>query len=74
MKIHDWEINEAYRKWKSECKDIKELIAKIKEKWLEISSSKKDVYFFVGNQWRHPKQFMILGVFYPPKSEPTLFM
>ncbi len=73
LKIHDWEINAAYHKWKTQYKSTIELIAKIKEKWLTICDSKKDVYFFVGNQWRHPTQFMILGVFYPPKSERTLF-
>ena len=54
-------------------KNKKELIDRIKEKWLTISGPKKDVYFFVGNQWRRPNLFMILGVFYPPKSESTLF-
>jgi len=50
------------------------LLDKIKEKWLDtLCSPKKDVYFFVGNVWLRPKQFMILGVFYPPKSHPTLF-
>lgn len=72
LKIHDWEINQAYRKWKKRYP--KELIDMIKKKWLEIAGSKKDVYFFVGNQWRHPNQFMILGVFYPPQSEPRLFI
>ena len=65
--IHDWEITEAYRSWRFRYLKESILLDKIKEKWLDICSSKKDVYFFVGNIWRRPKQFMILGVFYPPK-------
>ncbi len=73
LKIHDWELNESYRRWRRKYKG-EELLEKIKQKWLnDICGSKKDVYFYVGNIWRHPKQFMVLGVFYPPKSAPILF-
>ncbi len=67
LSIHDWEITEAYRKWRSRYPDQTILIQKIQEKWMDICSSNKDIYFFVGNIWKRPKQFMILGVFYPPK-------
>ncbi len=73
LMIHDWELNESYRRWRQKYKG-EELLEKIKQKWLnDICGTKKDVYFYVGNVWRHPKQFMVLGVFYPPKSAPTLF-
>ena len=74
LKIHDWELNQAYRKWRHKYKNRNILLEKIKEKWLnDLCGLQKDVYFYVGNIWRRPKQFMILGVFYPPKITPTLF-
>ncbi|MDO8525843.1 MAG: hypothetical protein Q7S07_05085, partial [Candidatus Omnitrophota bacterium] len=65
--IIDWEIGQAYRDWRHTYKAEELLLSKIKERWLtRICSSKNDVYFFVGNQNRFRKNFMILGVFYPP--------
>ncbi len=34
---------------------------------LLMTSEKKDTYFYVGNMKRFPGNFMVLGVFYPPK-------
>ncbi len=66
--IIDWEIMELYRKCRDRYPLQDELIQKIEERWLTMMCSpKKDVYFFVGNIWRRPDIFMILGVFYPPK-------
>lgn len=68
LSIADWELGQAYRDWrhKYSAKDI--LLDKIKERWLtRICSPKNDVYFFVGNMKRFQEQFMVLGVFYPPK-------
>lgn len=67
LKIHDWEIVQSYRSWRYRYADQDILLEKIKEKWLDIAGPEKDVYFYVGNMWQHPKQFMVLGVFYPPK-------
>ncbi len=72
--IHDWELTEAYRNWRHNYENKEALLDKIKETWLDnICGPKKDIYFFVGNMWRQPKRFMVLGVFYPPKSPPVLF-
>ena len=74
LMIHDWELMEAYRRWRHKYTDEPLLPDKIREKWLDtLCASTKDTYFYVGNIWRHPKQFMVLGVFYPPKSQPSLF-
>jgi len=32
----------------------------------EMCSSRRDTYFFVGNQHQHPQSFLVLGVFWPP--------
>jgi hypothetical protein len=66
----DWEIGQAYRDWRSKYPTEKELLEKIKQRWLNIAdTSKKDVYFYVGNMKRFRKIFMVLGVLYPSKRK-----
>jgi hypothetical protein len=66
LSIIDWEIGQAYRFWRDQYSQD-ELIGKIKQKWLDISdTSKRDVYYYVGNMKRFRDTFMVLGVFYPP--------
>ncbi|MFH1613522.1 MAG: hypothetical protein ABIG61_00350 [Planctomycetota bacterium] len=73
LMIEDWEIVQSYRRWKARYPE-KELLSNIRKKWFsELCSPKRDTYFFVGNMHRFPKQFLILGVFYPPRSQPSLF-
>jgi len=67
LSIHDWEITQSYRAWRYKYPSQTVLLQKIEQKWMEICSPKKDVYFYVGNMWQRPKQFMVLGVFYPQK-------
>lgn len=70
LPIIDWEIGQSYRSWRRKYKDERVLLEKIKERWLgRMFSSKQDTYFFVGNWKRFRDNFMILGVFYPPKKE-----
>lgn len=74
LMIHDWELVEAYRRWRQKYEKESVLLSRIREKWLDdLCAPSRDTYFYVGNMWQRPKQFMVLGVFYPPKSEPTLF-
>jgi len=65
----DWEVFELYRNIKKKYGNAIDTIKeKIKQKYLdEILSEKKDFYFFAGNQFLHPKSFILLGVFWPPK-------
>ncbi|MCK4255368.1 hypothetical protein KAX35_00650 [candidate division WOR-3 bacterium] len=66
--IIDWEIGQAYRDWRMKYKSQDLLLEKIKERWLtRMCPDKNDVFFFVGNMKRFRDNFMILGVFYPPK-------
>ena len=67
LTIHDWEITQSYRAWRCRYQSESILVKKIEEKWMGICGPEKDVYFYVGNMWQHPKQFMVLGVFYPKK-------
>jgi len=46
--------------------------AKMRQKWVdELWGKAKDSYLFVGNQRVHPRSFLILGVFWPPKLKDT---
>lgn len=68
LPIIDWEIGQSYRSWRWKYRNEDILLEKIKERWLDSMFSKKnDTYFFVGNWQRFRDNFMILGVFYPPK-------
>jgi hypothetical protein len=74
LMIHDWELMETYRRWRHKYTPQALFFDKIREKWFDdLCGSTRDTYFYVGNMWRHPKQFMVLGVFYPPKAPPSLF-
>ena len=66
--IIDWEIGEAYRSWRKDYGSGPLLFEKIQQRWHdEMFRADKDTYLFVGNQHRF-KTFMVLGVFWPPKS------
>ena len=68
LPIADWEIGQAYRNWRYKYRPAEKLLQKIKQRWLNLMCAQKnDLYFYVGNMKRFHNQFMILGVFYPPK-------
>jgi hypothetical protein len=64
--IVDWEIVQLFRNVRGRA-GWKELIRK---KWLDqMCGSDKDTAFIVGNQHQHPDGFLVLGVWWPPKSK-----
>lgn len=64
----DWEPAESYRSWR-ERYEQPVLLEKIRQRFLEDMCGKtKDTIFFVGNIHQHPKSFLVLGVFWPPRS------
>jgi len=66
--IIDWEIVQSFRSWRKKYKPVEKLLEKIEYKWINtMCTLNKDTYFYVGNQKRFRDNFMILGVFYPPK-------
>lgn len=68
--IVDWEACELYRKLQESESSEHAIKAKMRQKWIdEIWSRAKDSYLIVGNQRIHPRSFLILGVFWPPKME-----
>lgn len=78
MMIEDWEIGALY--WKCLYKtDGNEAAALelVKQKYLE-EFGEKDLYLFVGTTKRFhniaPNPFVIIGVFYPPKTQQISFL
>jgi hypothetical protein len=67
--VLDWELMERYRKLSMQGLSETEVLSGIREKFLgELCNKTKDTHFFVGNHSRFPVTFMVLGVFWPPKS------
>lgn len=75
--IEDWEIGSLY--WnclKDNDGDEDKACLKVREKY-EGFIKNNDIYFYLGTTLAHHKSsrnpFVIIGVFYPKKEEPTLF-
>jgi len=67
--IIDWELMELYRKVRDLHLSRDEMVGKVREKYFdEMCGAGKDTHFFVGNHSLYPGSFMVLGVFWPPKS------
>ncbi|HEX42145.1 MAG TPA: hypothetical protein ENN81_08805 [Phycisphaerales bacterium] len=68
LPIVDWELGQSYRSWRHSYRDEATLLQKIRERWLvRMCSPDGNVFFYLGNMQRFQHQFMVLGVFYPPK-------
>ena len=67
--IIDWEIDQYYRRIRHST-DWEE---KLRHRWLEqICGADRDTALIVGNQHQHPSAFLILGVWWPPRSPEQL--
>lgn len=67
--IIDWEIAQLFRtlRDRGDAEDV--VLRKVKDKWLgQMCSPKFETAFFVGNQFRNPDGFLVLGVFWPPRT------
>ena len=78
LKIEDWELGALF--WnclKKADGDEHEANRLIRQKYLDEFREKKDLYFFVGTSKQHHNRsrnpFMIIGVFYPPKTAQMSF-
>lgn len=58
----DWELGQLYRG---------EGFEKTRQKYLDWMTRKRDLYFMMGTVARQYPTFINVGVFYPPKQEPT---
>jgi hypothetical protein len=62
----DWEMSEAWRKWKDDYGDQWE--AKFRQRFESEMIQKLDTHFYVGTVHQHPGTWIIVGLFYPPYS------
>lgn len=61
----DWELGQAYRSWREKYGEQWE--AKLRDKFQYDMISRFDTHFFVGTVRVHPKSWIIVGLFYPPR-------
>ncbi len=70
--IIDWELSEFYRRVRDQGLDREGIIAAVRTRFLgDLCGPTKDTHFFVGNHSQYPASFMILGVFWPPRTAQT---
>ena len=66
LKVIDWEINQAFRRYRSLYRNPEQ---KIREHWMDdVCGPARDPAFFVGNLKRFPGQWLLLGIFWPKKA------
>lgn len=66
MSCTDWEMAEAYRRWRQEYGPNWE--SKFRQRFEKEMIEKYDTHFFVGTVHQHPKNWIVVGLFYPPKQ------
>ena len=67
MMCTDWEMMQAYRAWRKEYGDRWE--DKFRQRFETEMINKNDTHFFVGTLHQYPKNWIIVGLFYPPKPQ-----
>ena len=65
MSVVDWEIQEAYRRWRRKYGN-ENWEEKFREKF-EHTLPSLDLQFYVGTISAHPTTWLIIGLYYPPK-------
>jgi len=69
MTCTDWEIAQSWRKWKHEYGAKWE--DAFRNKYETEMIEKNDTHFYVGTVHKHPASWIIVGLFYPPKPQPS---
>jgi hypothetical protein len=74
LSIQDWEIGALFwNSLKQADGDLEVAKQQVRRKYFEEFTGDKDIYFFLGTHFVHqrknaPDPFIIVGVFYPPKT------
>ncbi|MDR1404177.1 MAG: hypothetical protein LBJ20_01225 [Candidatus Methanoplasma sp.] len=63
----DWELYEAFRKWRDIYKDEGETLGKIRDRFFDTFTTKNDLHFIMGTHYIF-KTWIIIGLYYPKKS------
>jgi hypothetical protein len=62
----DWEMGQSWRQWKTRYGDGWE--AKFRDRYETDMILKYDTHFYMGTIHQHPHVWIIVGLFYPPRS------
>lgn len=69
MMIEDWEVGALFWRLVDKGATQQEAAEKVRAKFLdEICSPKNDTHFYVGTILAHPKNWVVIGLFYPQKA------
>lgn len=68
QKIVDWEIYQSYRSWWRRY-GPGGWEEKLRQRYELKMQEKNDTHLFVGTMRAHPKSWIVVGLFYPPKTE-----
>ena len=66
MSCTDWEMAEAYRRWRQDYGPDWETA--FRDRFERDMIEKYDTHFFVGTVHQHPNNWIIVGLFYPPRK------
>jgi hypothetical protein len=66
MTCTDWEMGAAYRRWRDQYGTRWE--AKFRQRFERDMISKNETHFYVGNMHQHQNNWLVVGLFYPPKQ------
>jgi len=67
MMCTDWEMGQAYRRWRKDYRD-NDWERAFRQRFEVEMIEKFDTHFFVGTVHQHPNNWIIVGLFYPPKG------
>lgn len=71
MMIEDWEVGALYWRLIDKGATPDEASAKVREKFLgDLCAPDRDTHFFVGTVMAHPRNWVVIGVFYPRVQAP----
>jgi len=74
MMIEDWEVGALFWRLRDKGVSPDEAAKGVREKFLsELCGPKRDTHFYVGTVSAHPTSWVVIGVFYPARSAPSLF-
>ena len=62
----DWEMGQSYRSWRGRYGATWE--EKFRERYEHDMKDRYDTHFFVGNLHQFPNAWIVVGLFYPPKT------
>jgi len=69
--IEDWEVGALYWKLVDGGATPQEAANSVRQEFLEeLCGPNKDTHFFVGTLLAHPKTWVVIGVFWPPRPKP----